>query len=555
MDVELLIHGVPDGHDYYGIKEEQANMSLFYDNSSEPVKFIVETKTMGNNAYAYYSYLRYKNIIGAGGRPGSYFGLTLRLDKYYQDAIHIYSLLEMLFKRYVVGTILTTSGDGYKYLVPTFASKAAEVDKAQQVFLQLFLTTCVSSKFLDIDASFIRPIAKASVGNLMDVNEGSILASMKKNSKVVLSPNYELNIEKEYKKKIQDAEGKGGSIVAQKDKLIAEKDGVIKSLNDEVSSHKNRLASLEDEMRKKDSDIQNIKRQGNLVQEVAKIKEPIREIADFFRVQDLQKHPQPTQFDRKSYRLGLLSCALLAVVLLLGVIGLFRTPSGAESKNNKKLKDLTEQVEQLEAENHGLKKQLESLKKGQGQDLVGQPAETPVIVPPVTLRIDVAHFNGGKLNVGSTYIVCAKNGQANYDGTGKWMLRNATIVRGSDSDVSITIKPTGGKVELSYIPTDANCTCTPRSFDTELATVTPTPQIIIEPNVAEVVVGTEYTFSVTGYVGGGTWGVDGFSAPTNKNLKTITVKAIDRGTDKATISFTPTGGRKVTNSYKYKKNS
>ena len=114
--------------------------------------------------------------------------------------------------------------------------------------------------------------------------------------------------------------------------------------------------------------------------------------------------------------------------------------------------------------------------------------------------------------------------------------------------------PTGGKVELSYIPTDANCTCTPRSFDTEVATVTPTPQIIIEPNVAEVVVGTEYTFSVTGYVGGGTWGVDGFSAPTNKNLKTITVKAIDRGKDKATISFTPTGGRKVTNSYKYKKN-
>ena len=48
MDVELLIHGVPDGQDYYGIKEEQTNMGLLYDNSTESVKFVVETKKQGN---------------------------------------------------------------------------------------------------------------------------------------------------------------------------------------------------------------------------------------------------------------------------------------------------------------------------------------------------------------------------------------------------------------------------------------------------------------------------------------------------------------------------
>ena len=47
-----------------------------------------------NQAYAYYSYLRYKNMIGAGGRPGSYFGLTLRLDMYYQDVMLIYDFFK-----------------------------------------------------------------------------------------------------------------------------------------------------------------------------------------------------------------------------------------------------------------------------------------------------------------------------------------------------------------------------------------------------------------------------------------------------------------------------
>ena len=125
MDVEILIHGVPDGQDYYGIKEEQTNMGLFYDKSPESVKFVIETKKQGNSAYTYYSFLRYKGMIGAGGRPGSYFGLTLRLDKYYQDAIHIYNLMDIVFKRYIVGTLLVPSGDGYKYAVTNFAIKKA----------------------------------------------------------------------------------------------------------------------------------------------------------------------------------------------------------------------------------------------------------------------------------------------------------------------------------------------------------------------------------------------------------------------------------------------
>ena len=38
MDVEILLHGVPSGQDYYGVKEEQKLAESFYTNSNESVK-------------------------------------------------------------------------------------------------------------------------------------------------------------------------------------------------------------------------------------------------------------------------------------------------------------------------------------------------------------------------------------------------------------------------------------------------------------------------------------------------------------------------------------
>ena len=90
MDVEILLHGVPSGQDYYGLKEEQKLAESFYTSSIESVKIVVEARKNGTTPYVYYTYLRYKNIVGAGGRPGSYIGITLRLDMYYTDVILAY---------------------------------------------------------------------------------------------------------------------------------------------------------------------------------------------------------------------------------------------------------------------------------------------------------------------------------------------------------------------------------------------------------------------------------------------------------------------------------
>lgn len=556
MDVEIFIHGVPDGQDYYGISEEQTSLGLFYDNSKESVKFVVETKKQGNKVYAYYSYLRYKGMIGAGGRPGSYFGLTLRLDKYYQDALHIYNLLEIIFKRYIVGSLLTPSGDGYRYLVPSFAVKSSEIEKLHQILIQLIQTTCTPTKFLEIDLGFIHPITIVPTGNIADVTEESILSSVKKYSRVAISPDYESGVEKEYKKKIQELEGKSGGILVEKDKKISEKDNIITSLNKTVSSLQSEKSRLEQEVKNKEADIQRQKKEGSLVQLLAQIKDPVNNLADFYKV----KTPQPAmpKYGKRNYMLGLLGCALSAVIFILCLIILFKSPK--PSNDSKEVADLKKKVTELTTENTNLNTELDKLRNG-NSTLVSSPTIIEHTSPnTTTLKIDVEGYTSGDLKAGQTYTIRVKNGNTKYTGTGKWTLTNAKYKKGKDTDAQITIEPDGkGQVKLKYKADDNNCICQERNFSVQSNTnATSLLKIIIDPDVEEVELNKEYTFSISGYTGNGTWGVDGFSIPPNNRSGQIKVTANGTGTvpNKAIISFLPDGWEKkdkIKNVYEYKK--
>lgn len=562
MNVEILIHGVPQGQDYFGVEEERTYVDTFYDNSAESVKFVVEPKKTGNNTFVYYTYLRYKGIVGSGGRPGSYFGLTLRIDKYYQDVIHVYNMLEMVFKRYVVGALLSSSGESYKYLTSSFASKKTEIEQLQQGLVQLIQGTCDWSKFVDIDAGFIHSVTSAASCNIADVTENALTTALKKYSKVVLSPDYKLNVVKDCEKKIQDAEGKGGNIVAEKDKKIAEKDGEISSLKSSLSTQKAKIDALQTENNQ-------LKKNGNLIQMISGIKEPINSLADYFHVQDSQKKPQKLSYGFKNFILGIVGCALSAIIVVLCVVSLSKTPKQPETDGQ--VSALNQQVESLTNENNQLKsaisekdKTISELRAQLTSNIGGGQPSTPPSTTPATktLRIDVANYSSGSLFCDKEYTITVvdKSAKKTYDGAGVWKVTNATIKQGKLTDSQIKIQPMGaGKVTISY--ESDNCTCETRNFTSELQQkqeVKPEIQdvkfeIVVSPQVSEVEVGQEYTFSVSGYDGGGTWGVDGFEAPADKKAPTITVKAIEKGNEKATISFTPDGGKKEKREFNYKK--
>lgn len=554
MDIELLIHGVPEGQDFYGIKEERENIDLFYDNSKESVKFVVEIKKQGNNAYCYYSYLRYKGIVGASGRPGAYFGLTLRTDQYYQDTGYIYNLLDMLFKRYIVGTFLVPSGDGYQYTIKNFINKSAEIDKMSNVFIQLMQSTFVPSKLLDIDTSFIHPISSVPKGNIADVSEVAVLSSIKKYSKIVLSPDYEMNIVKEYQKKIQEVESKGGNILAEKDKKIAEKESAIISLNTTITTKNNEITTLKQEIKNKDAEIQQNKQKLDLARLVSSVKEPITALADYFRVKE-SKAPV-SKYGYKNFRLGLLNGGLLLVILIICLISFFRTSNGSTDD----VKGLEKQIVTLNATIKSLESDIESKEKTirdlESQIQLKTLAETSAPTASIALKIDVSGYVSGELSPEKTYIVSIKDGKNNYNGKGKWVLTNAEIKKGKNTDSQITIQPNGkGQVKLDYKAEDGNCKVTPRTIGVSVPTQSGTQMngstgkafdfdIEISPNVTAVKIGNEYTFSISGYDGRGTWAVDGYEQPDNKQSRTITVKAIRTGKSEAVVSYLPENGDK-----------
>lgn len=552
MNVEILLHGVPEGQDYYGVEEERANAELFYDNSVESVKFVVEAKKTSNNAFVYYTYLRYKGIVGSGGRPGSYFGLTLRMDKYYRDVIHVYNMLEMMFKKYVVGVLLSSSGESYKYLTSSFASKKTEIEQLQQGLIQLIQGTCNWSKFVDIDEDFLNPITTAALCNIADITENAMLASIKKYSKVVLSPDYKLNVVKEYEKKLQDAEGKGGSIVAEKDKKLAEKDREIGSLKSTVGTQKAKIDALQTEN-------MQLKKNGNLIQMISGIKEPINSLAEYFHVHDSQKNPPRPSYGFKNFIIGIASCVLSAIVIVLLLFA--KTPKNIDTK------PLQNQIAELTKANSQLKEEIE-IKNNTITDLRTQLAQKPKespsgsSTPPPSvimknLRIDIDPYKeGNQLDCDKTYTIKVKEkdgAKVDYKGNGKWTIKNAEITQGKNTDSKIIIKPNGkGSVEITY--QSENCTCPPRTFLVKKQSAEISFELVVPGNLSEVEVGQEYTFSVSGYEGKGIWRLDGFDTSEDKTGRQIKVTANANGSGgKATISYTPENGTKKSKSFSIKK--
>ena len=113
MEVELFIHGVPNGEGFWGKEDDRNYFGTFYDHSTDEVKFLVQNRASKGKLYCYYNYLVYKtvgsptpNVVAYDGRDGSYFGLSLRLDAYCKDVMNMYRILDTIYNIYVCGSLL-----------------------------------------------------------------------------------------------------------------------------------------------------------------------------------------------------------------------------------------------------------------------------------------------------------------------------------------------------------------------------------------------------------------------------------------------------------------
>ena len=542
MKVEIFLHGVPIGQDYFGIQDEVEYTSSFYCKSDESIKLEVEVRRNQDKVYTYYTYLRYNNILGSSNRSGSYFGLTLRLDAYYTDIVLIYNILDVTFNKYVVGTILEPIGKNYKYINPDFVSKKVEIGLLQQGVISLMKDSFISKDLIALDDSFVKPVSVYERYNLADVNKELLLVSIKKYSRVVLSPEY-----------------KTLEVVA-----LTKQIGEIKDSKNVIDAYKQKIVELEltNKKLKEESGKDYVK------QLLAQIKDSIATLSNSFS--DDKKGEDV--YGRKNFTLGLLSSALLIITL---IIVLLKSPV---STNDDEIKNLKTEISQLKKDNIKHLSTIDSLKQELDKRPIDEqpikPEGIPVAPAPKTtvqLRIDVVGYRGGgKLSSEREYTVkvVEKSSNIKYHGNGKWILKNATIKDGKNTDAEIKIQPNGnGTVTLEYKPIDnegQSYQINPRNFEVEQQSIprqasANSIEIIKAPEVDILTIGKEYTFEakVIGY-DSIYWAADGFVIDKDNRSKikiTATVEPLPESS-KITISCIPfikgNKGEKMSKVYYFK---
>lgn len=268
MDVEVFVHGVPHGEDFWGKDDrERKFLSTFYSGRSDALKLVIQTRKLENKLYTYYSYIVGKDVQDFLARPGSYFGLTIRLDSYYKDFSQFFYILNLVFQKTILDVILKKNGNGFQYKVSKFAD--AKISDIASCIVNLIATYCKEGKVSNL--SNVVGSMPGKKLNIYDASEQDVKDAIQKGATVSLSPYFptkgqiekEMNYEKQKASLQAELENQKANVKTQiemtkKQKDIEKKDEVDNlnkqnstlqeansTLLDKVSSLSKKVSSLE----------------------------------------------------------------------------------------------------------------------------------------------------------------------------------------------------------------------------------------------------------------------------------------------------------------------
>ncbi len=279
--IKLYVHGTPDGQRLWGVAATDPDGSYiqsFYYNSKTDVSVLlrVEVKQFDSNAKCYYTYVRGGEICDHGGRGGSYFALTVRMDLYYADIRNMYNILDAAYEKYISGHILAaTANGGAKYKVADFRQEENIIkglDEELRHYLQKFSST---SDFIPLRGFAVNGRNNARMVNLYDCETDTVEKIMRTEGKVYVSPRY--------------PSLSGQRKIQEKDAKIQEKDAEIARL--EKQMHADRQT--------RDSEIQKAKAEND--KRIQRVQEEERKKADL-RGNELTQKLEEAERSRDDYK-------------------------------------------------------------------------------------------------------------------------------------------------------------------------------------------------------------------------------------------------------------
>lgn len=480
MDIEIFVHGVPNGQSFWGKEEDRNYFGNFYgQNNSDAVKYLIQTHSSNGKTYCYYNYLVYQKVIGSDGREGSYFGLSIRFDAYCKDFVGIYKILDCIFTAHVLNKILKIQNGSYKYIIADFVSASEIMGNIKDAIWQLLQSTLTNDSICSL-GSFTIGGRDLPTGNLYEITANDVEATVKKYGKIALSPYYptvrEKNMAQHYDSKLQSAKQQYEERYSAE---INAKEQTNRSLNDSLTSVQKECAKLEEaiadrdkNIAQKDSAIKNLESQikqigqnQKVIEKINLIKAPIIELAKILGNQ--RTHGCKENIEQKKENLfsikGLISIANLAILLIILIVVLsilFKVPT----KGNKpvdSLENLQDSTSILNRENENLKSQTSPYDKesiSTGREVNPFSSETT----STSVRIDVTNYDeyqGTYLKKNTEYRATVLDCPDPDNGT--WSISGGIII-GNTKGEHITFVPKSDNVIITL--TNQNGETTSRSL-------------------------------------------------------------------------------------------
>lgn len=469
MDIEIFVHGVPNGQSFWGKEEDRNYFGNFYGQSnSDAVKYLIQKRSSNGKAYCYYNYLVYQNVIGSDGREGSYFGLSIRFDAYCKDFIGIYKILDTVFTAHVLNKILKVQNGNYKYIIADFVSASEMMDNIKEAIWQLLRSTLTNESICGLDR-FAVGGGSLPTGNLYEITANDVEATVKQYGKIALSPYYptvrEKGMAQQYDSKLQTVKQQYEERYSAE---INAKEQTNRSLNNSLASVQRECTKLQESIAQKDeiiaqkeSAIKNLEYQIKQIGQTQKaiknlhlIKAPIAELANILGGQQVHgreeniKQKKENPFSVKGL-ISFVNLAMLLVVLIVVVSLLFKV-SPKENKSVNSFEVLQDSISNLNEEIEKLKSQPSSCEnENTSTGQVDNPFSRKTM--PTKVRIDVKEYDEGEkkyLRKDIAYVVTVHDSQ-NPD-NGSWSISGGRIEGDAKGERIKFVPESDQKVTITY---------------------------------------------------------------------------------------------------------
>ena len=213
MTVDLILHGVPNGQDIWGVSDDTHYISTFYVQKDEREYLSIEARKVAGKSYCYYNFLKYNGVTASDERAGAYIGITLRFDAYYKDVLNVYHLCEIVYNN-LLDKILAKNGDNIKFKIAKFEDAEQELTEIKKKMFNLLNFSATAKDFTPINDAFFKNDAKTLKAFLLDCTPENVMQALVKYGRVEISK-YLPSVNES--KRLKSVEERFNAIIAQKD--------------------------------------------------------------------------------------------------------------------------------------------------------------------------------------------------------------------------------------------------------------------------------------------------------------------------------------------------